>query len=133
MNSWRLSFSRPEMMRISVGRPLGAESKDSPSPRWAPLFAPTHSRSCQMCAGLSAEPERTHSRSHSTRSAQHKHTIECCFIVTWIRDWPESVTLMSCLATSRHQRTQRAPTPLWKTHMISRTFISLSQQLPNWK
>lgn len=36
---------------------------------------------------------------------------------TWNSRWPESVTLMSCWAASRHQRTQKAPSPLWKTHI----------------
>lgn len=91
------------------------QSKESPLPRSAPLSAPTRSPSCQTCAGQSAGPGRTDW--NSTMSALHKCT------VTWICNsgWPQSGTLMSCSAASRHQWTLRAQTLLWKKNLLSIT------------
>lgn len=64
---------------------------------------------------------------HSTRSFQHKlttkHYVMSC-------DWPGSVTPMSCWAASRHQRSRRASTPLWKSHIDAvRTSMSKWNQI----
>lgn len=51
-----------------------ARLKDFPSPRWAPLSAPTHSRSCRRCARPSAKPGAKHLNSVSTfLSAQYEN------------------------------------------------------------
>lgn len=54
MNSYRLRLAM-----TTSGSKTQTQSKNSPSPLWVPLSAPTRSRSCQTCAGRSAEPERT--------------------------------------------------------------------------
>lgn len=104
---------------------LCSRSRDCPSPPRVPLFAPTRSQSCQTYAGLSAEPERTPFKFNQAIAALRprceRHAIKYSLIVirTWNSHWPESVTLMSRSAASCHQRTQRAPAPLWKTHICA--------------